>query len=269
MMDIKHLHVEDVTVYAYEGGELREIPRVKVKERLRFERRSDGTLVAEQTLDTPVGILDYEELLVRTANDQLLKPAPCVTETNVSLAVRTAYGGTVLRSIVNGDRPHLDCDYWTVDSFGVIRSSVDVWTGETFVRDFGIIAFVCDSPNRLRVYEDEREAAFHNNSFGDKTMADRLAFDSFAEGEIRHAVRKLREVLERHDARIVYDQDNADLLFAKKTPPDGWDVRSDCRGSEFKSHWFEIPAYSYRDFGLGDCNYFHVDFPEFIVKKEG
>ena len=266
MTDIKHLRSDDSTLYAYEGGELREIPRVKIAERLRLERLSDGTLVAEQTLDTPVGILDYEELLVKTADGQLLKPADCVTEKAVPLVLRIAENECVRRSLVNG---RMNEEYWTVDPFGVIRSSFDAWTGETFVREYGSGVYECDSPRRLRAYDTEREAAFHNNAFGDKSMAERLAFDSFAEGEIRNAVRKLREVLERHDARIVYDQDTADLLFARKTPPDGWDVFSDCRGSEFNRQWFEVPLSSYRDFGLGDCSYFHAELPEYLVRMEG
>lgn len=267
-MNIKHLNTFDQTLYAYEGGELRELPRDNISERLRLERQTDGTLVAEQTLDTPIGILDYGEVFCRTANDQLLKPVDFVPEKFVLLELLVSESERIRRSLTNDENPRMNDAYWTVDPFGVIRSSVDAWTGETFVRECGSGTYVCKNPSKLRVYDSEREAAFYNNAFGGQTMKDRFAFDSVAEGELRNAVHKLREVMERHDARIIYDQDTADLLFAKATPPDGWNVFSDCRGSEFEHNWFEIPASIYRDFGLGDCNYFHLDLPEYLVKKE-
>lgn len=268
METIKRLDFDGVgTFYAYEGGELREIPRDEINERLRFERQEDGTLVAVQTLDTPVGLLDYDEIFIRTCNEQLLAPARLMEAGQVKLRVRTTDKESVCRILINGVNPHLNAKYWHVNGFGVVQSSFDVWTGETFVFDYGREEFVCGSPNK-RIYDNEREAEFCNTAFGGQSMSERLAFDSVAESEIRDAVRNLRNVMAKHDARIIYNQDYGDLLFTKATPPDGWNVFNDCTDADFNRPWFMIPDSSYRDFGLGDCSYFHFDLKEYLVKKE-
>lgn len=260
------------TFYVFKGNSPVPVKREDVRERLKICRRVDGTPYVDQFVDTPVGTFDACDFFYRERGS-LLKAAP-FRDVTFRSKFRVSYPGRdpVVRNLTR--RPDgsmaTSFTYCSVNRFGIARVCDDLWTEEVFTRCSGDdvpAVWECCNPTCRNVFNDEREASFHCNAFGERTFASYLSIGSKAEREIRDAVKALKDALDRNGVRMVLDEAdlNAVKFIANVNVP-GLKV-SQTEGREDET-WFDIPRNMYRDFGMGSLDIRYVGFGEYLVKEQ-
>lgn len=258
--------------YVFVAGKPQAVNIDDIRERLVLRRGKDGTISAEQFADTPLGRFDLEEFFYGR-HGSLLANVPLVVKTHSSVF-------RILQNDLDPVERHLSFkvsdgtavmhhQYFTVDAFGVIRSSDAVWTDEVFTRatrDKEETLWECYGPERFGyVYDSEKMAAFHSDAFGNGSLADRLTIPERAANEIRKAVRVLNSALVRNGVRMVFcEADDVRFISAANIP--GWE-RLDGEAPN-TGEYFEIPEHLYRDLGMPHIDVKYVGHDEFLVKKQ-
>ena len=261
---------EQGTFYVIIDGRPQPVNPDHCTERLEFRRREDGSYLLEQSVDTPFGVVSFPELYLKV-HGSILKRAPLDDCTEgLHLRIKRPDGGSVACTLsVEGGKPRLS-SYWKVDAFGCVDRDTEVWHDEIFQRNPAYFNTweSRESDRWSRVYETVREASYYNDAFGGTTWHDMLKLSPEAAGDIRAAIRGLREALERHKVRMVYDQDECEVKFIGDPKLDGWSERTDCDEPSETESYVEIPDSEFRSLGFPATNWKNDSTYTFIVKDK-
>lgn len=258
------------TFYVFMAGKPVPVNKEHISERLSISYDGSGTLCFKQYADTPEGFFDLEELFYK-CNGSLLKAVPAkeVTFASEFRLFRPGHD-TISRSLSRRKDGSFSFafPYCSVNQFGVAETTDNLWSGRfTLLRsDSQTHSVWANYSSDLNVFEDEREAAFYSDAFDTGSFASCLSIGAKAEGEIRNAIRHLKEVLANNGVRMVLDEaDDNTIKFISKANVPGWN-ETDESGAE-ADEWFRIPKCMYMNFGFGSVNVKYVGYDEFLVKE--